>query len=533
MFITLTEDQQNAFSLVKTMLADDTIPAVTIKGSAGTGKTTLTKYIADFISTQTPLKIIAIAPTHKAKRVLSSMLNSTRFMSITCHTLASVLGKAPMHSYIGSSNFSGKSTQKLDTYDVIMIDEVSMISDSDIDTILNYACETERKVIMIGDDCQIPCPSQKLEKIGQNCCKPNSTAFDLIEIYTLTKIVRQAEGSPIITIATHIRDNINVELSLEQIISETGVPLSTFSIKQSELYEKFKIDIQNGLDARIIAYTNASVRSHNIRARLALGYKNNIEEGELLTGYKQVGYPDIYIENGTDYIVSNIHGAMKWVDDFRLTGKTITLTDISDKTHIERDVFFIDINNAGNVDFMIEFVKRAEKVNQPRSRTDDYRNYMKLKNKVVFLENIYKYKDHIISEHDFKTNHPLLFTHTTEVIDVKENGIYDTEITKKILNQYNEILDERLYDNKLISDSELLSDRYMIVSKDITYGYSITAHKTQGSTYDNVYVDDKDFKKVVCKWNYRLNAMENRHTERNQLRYVSYTRASRKLFILN
>ena len=69
----------------------------------------------------------------------------------------------------------------------------------------------------------------------------------------------------------------------------------------------------------------------------------------------------------------------------------------------------------------------------------------------------------------------------------------------------------------------------MIVEKDIYYGYAITCHKSQGSTYDNVYVDEEDFKKIVCRWNYKFKVLENRTKEYNQLKYVAYTRASNQL----
>mgnify|MGYP001604589881 FL=1 len=45
--IILSKDQNIAFNRVKEFFNDDENPAITIKGHAGTGKTTLMKYIIE------------------------------------------------------------------------------------------------------------------------------------------------------------------------------------------------------------------------------------------------------------------------------------------------------------------------------------------------------------------------------------------------------------------------------------------------------------------------------------------------------
>ena len=90
----------------------------------------------------------------------------------------------------------------------------------------------------------------------------------------------------------------------------------------------------------------------------------------------------------------------------------------------------------------------------------------------------------------------------------------------------------RIDDNKPFSDGEILADSFMVCEKDVFYGYAITAHKSQGSTYLNSYVDNNDFNKISNRWNYKFRMIENRFKERNQLLYVAYTRASKKLKIV-
>jgi hypothetical protein len=58
----------------------------------------------------------------------------------------------------------------------------------------------------------------------------------------------------------------------------------------------------------------------------------------------------------------------------------------------------------------------------------------------------------------------------------------------------------------------MLLEKVGEVNKDFDYGFAITVHKSQGSTYDNVFVDEQD-----------LNINRN-NTERNKLKYVAFSR---------
>lgn len=54
---------------------------------------------------------------------------------------------------------------------------------------------------------------------------------------------------------------------------------------------------------------------------------------------------------------------------------------------------------------------------------------------------------------------------------------------------------------------------------DVNFAYSITAHKSQGSTYDTVFLMEDDI-----DMNYNI-------VEKNRIKYTAYTRASRKVYI--
>jgi hypothetical protein len=530
----LTKDQSNAFERTKDLFSDDENPALVIAGSAGVGKTALTKYIVDHVLDTQRLSIVAVAPTHKARRVLSRKLNKDRFLEIPSLTVASILGKLREHTYIGSHKYSNGSKQKMDQFGCFILDEVSMVPDKDLEEIIDYICENDKKLILIGDNCQIPAPSQQLIKRDSVCYKPDSFAFEIQNLCELRTIVRQAIGSPIIQIATYLRDNLLEDLELSDVLHGCGVCATDICVSHDELYQMYLADFKKGIDVRIIAYTNAAVRSHNEHIRKELGYIDPLIVGDLLTGYDNVGWPVPLIENGTDYKVENIRTTSRFqIDRFcGLVGDLVDIVDVDDPTHVSRELFFIDIQHSANSRFMLELVCRAEKVNQRYSKKTDYKKYCALKNRAIFLEDVYKYSNKVLTETSLKQLHPLLFTKVAEVIDTQHSSIALSELTDKLEEQYGDIVEGRLIDNKPFADAEVFADQYMVVEKDIYYGYAVTSHKSQGSTYGNVYVDENDFKKISNKWNYRLHAVENRCKERNQLKYVAYTRASENLKIV-
>lgn len=533
--LTLTNDQNNTFSRVKAFFKDEDNPAIVISGSAGTGKTFVMRYIVDYIIDNHIGSIAAIAPTHKARRVLEKTLNTDRFLAIPSFTVASILGKMREHTYIGSHKYTSGSKQKMDRFSCFILDEVSMVGDKDLEEIIEYICNHDRKLILVGDKCQIPSPSQKLVRDGSICYKPDSTAFYIENLCTMREIVRQAADSIIIKIASYLRDHLRDDVSLRDILTSIDMDTNEILVTHDQAHEQFNKDWVGGLNTRIIAYTNAAVRSHNARIRRDLNISDKLlVEDELLTGYDNVGWPVPVIENGTDYKVLSIQPTRKHIIHgyAGLAGDLVDLVDVVDNTNISRKLFFINVRHSCNSAFMSEFVKRAERVNRRMSTKDDYRKYCQLKNRAIFLEDVYKYAGKIMTETDFRQNQPLLFTKVADVIDVKRKTIAVSELTQKLGDNYGDIIEGRLIDNKPFADAEVFADQYMVVEKDIYYGYALTAHKSQGSTYDSVYVDENDFNKICNKWNYKLRAVEQRFKERNQLKYVAYTRASSKLRII-
>lgn len=170
MNIELTNDQKHAVKLaVKTLMEPNSI--FQISGPGGSGKTTIAKRIArKLLESQTVVKIICCAPTHKACKVLRE--STKRFTQ----TIQAFLNMEIEYDEKGRAKYV-LSSPRLDTkkeeleYNLtrndvlsrtlIMIDEISMVSDEICDTILKYKEKYGFRVITLGDSAQLPPVNQE------------------------------------------------------------------------------------------------------------------------------------------------------------------------------------------------------------------------------------------------------------------------------------------------------------------------------------------------------------------------------------
>jgi energy-coupling factor transporter ATP-binding protein EcfA2 len=547
--ITLTPSQTAAFNEIVTLLK--THNAVLLQGSAGTGKTTLTKYITEHLYDFGTYSICAIAPTHKARRVINNVLNSAdTIIPITTFTIASALSKIREHSYVGTKLYGQSNVKKLSSYNLFIVDEVSMISDPDMRTLLNYVAAANKHALLIGDSNQIPCPNAGFyhppgETFIQKC---DSYVFSdpAIHKVVLTDIVRQAEGSPIIQLATFIRTHINEDIPMETVATAAEgnalIPLTAIHDRYCEMWAEAP-----RAPPRVIAYTNAAVRTHNleIRTRLHPDAEAPYIVGDIIMGYNSAGICDV-IENGQDYTVVRVTptAGYKVGEYVGLCGWMLDILpcDAEEGAVPIRGVFCINIYKAANKAYLNELIRRAQRVNDVGSHKTAWRAYDELKKPVIFIDDVYKYGGRIFTDTTLRETHPLLFTNVGELVRIGEGAggaaapvpeKIQSTLSTSIEKAYPGLIDERIEDlvGKRLSDSEQLADRYKAIDRDIFYGYAITAHKSQGSTYRGVIVDEPDFQKLVNKWNYRHGCLESRIREKNQLRYVAYTRARDSLVI--
>jgi len=416
---------------------EDTYLAL-LEGPAGTGKTWIMNKLVHYIRKVKHLRVVGVAMTHKARKVLHRSINQRSIIQIPTMTIASLLNKTRSHSYIGTNNYKSDGGNKIEQFDVFVIDEVSMISDNDYIEITNYALKRTKKILFIGDAHQIPHPTQRLELKEEYCQKAISMAFQLYLQYHLTEIVRQQEGNTLIDYYMKIYNNLEGDSSFKP-TKENGIEITddkaTFEMWIEKKYQRFRkhrvpslsetsVNISN---YRIIVYTNVSVSYYNKIVRRVLGYPaEKMIVGDFLMGYTNLGFPERIIENGQDYFVRKIEPTTNYVIKAlttfsNLVGYVVSIQEMDESAAKINEVFMPDIDDEHNYDVIMELYRLARLVNQKNSTKEDFRTYAILRNQMVFCENVFYFAGHIDKESSFKKTHPLLFTNTLETMTDDRN----------------------------------------------------------------------------------------------------------------
>lgn len=512
----LTSQQLEIFTSVFKFIDDKQRQRLilTITGSAGTGKTTLTKFIVDYIQSKN-LRVVGVAPTHKAKNVLKNSLNRKRVMPIKVYTVASIIGKIRNHSYVGTHRYTESGYKPIDGSYILILDEISMVSNRDLQKIIDeYKC----RIICIGDQYQLPVieNNSSFSKSSRNFAFQGDNV-NVYEICRLTEIIRHRGNTEILDVVQYIRDHMYVVNDLTEIIPQS---------KDFESFNSFN-DFKPSINNRLLSFTNNTVNELNRKVREYYEYTDKFYQGELLTAYATVGFPNPIIENGMDYIIEkcSIVNNMKIETFTNLCGYQLLLSGTDSL------IFIPNINDENNYEFFMELIARAERVNQPHSKKEDFQQYFQLKNNAIFGDDVYKYKGNIYSGKDFKIEFPYMFKYVCDYVDPLTNTILnvikkDSDVMSSINDDIPEyILTDRINDNKPIVEGEMFCDRFCVVEKDIDYGYALTIHKSQGSTYDNVMIYNGDFDRMPTN-------SKDKILFQNQLKYVACTRPCKTLSLI-
>ena len=558
--IALTPDQNKAHREITAFFTTPITVAQStylhlLTGGAGSGKTTLTKELIKS-ARKSGLQVLLVAPTHKARRVLHNIVNTHTFLRTPTTTVASLLGKVRAHSFVGTHNYKKEADSKMGVYDVVFIDEVSMITEEDYLDICKLAQVYRKKVLLIGDEAQIPHPASQYIKdpTGHYLEKAISPAFSLPYVSALTSTKRTSEQS-LVALYDAVRRDIGSDVRFTKYADSISNNVLTLT-DQADVFsgyieEQFK---RNQATNKVICYTNNAVKRYNTLVRQSLGY-GPLQTGEMLMGYTNIGTggAEFLIENGQDYLVMSVKSV--WDHNLCANDKTfeglsgimikikpyvasgaVTAPAAASSSDTSAGIFLPDLDEENNVAVLSELVSLAQRVNTKGSKPIDYRHYMSLKTQLFFMEHVYQYGEGIYNESNFKTQHPLLFTRMADHVSVGEAGsrsIIKNETTDRITSIYGAILHERLGDTKEISANEELADMYQILEKDFDYGYAITAHKSQGSTYDRVFIDEANFGSLADGWSAVQKLPIRRLGERDRLKYVAVTRARSHVYILN
>lgn len=463
----LTEDQAKAASELIGFIGSpwsDTDFIHALIGAGGVGKTYTLKYVIENCKYSYSC-IAAAAPTHKACRVLTTSLN--RIIKAT--TIQSMFG---FRLDVNIENFDPenpafnpigrvKLTDPSYNYKVLIVDEASMLNVKLVKYIVSKCKNARIKIIFVGDSSQLPPVNEK-----------KSTAFIIAsKVNHLTQIVRQEDDNPIREILSILRKDIDNRTykfleyicKNRQAINEVGKGYTVCN----------PTDFQNLIN----------INFHDEC------YTTDVDM------YKIIAYTNAKVKYWNDFIRNNI-----------------ILN--SDKGIITKNDLIMSYSTIVD-DFNSEIMINSEE-------------YI-IKDIGDWIDTDFGFKSFMVK---FQAVHGGYVTPQLCVIDHTDK--YTIQLYYKKLNNLIEAAKEdktkwkdyfRFKRKYLLATNILDSMGYIKVSRDLDYGFALTSHKSQGSTYKTVFVDVNDI--VFDKYGHP-------YTNQDELLrrlYVACSRASNNLIL--
>lgn len=292
--ITLTPAQQEIFDTVTYNIHNlNRRYDCVIQGYAGTGKsTTISRIIRELSDGYT---VAVTSPTHKANHVLRNMLADAK---VDCLGTDADVQVMTIHSFLGLKLVQKKDQQVLELdphspnvnkmFDVLIVDEASMISTDLYMHIIQQASRIRRGIIFLGDDCQLPPVEPEREDAVVSC------SFAHGELHALTEVLRQALDNPVIALATEVRQCIGTGVDAMKFLRSVKDGDNIMRVKDKfEIIESYYAMLLDGTETvkdifnntykyKILSYTNRVVDEYNrlIRSLVILDAPQELMEGE-------------------------------------------------------------------------------------------------------------------------------------------------------------------------------------------------------------------------------------------------------------
>lgn len=232
----------------------DRSAVITLAGYAGTGKTYLLRSLLTELADR-GWRVLLTAPTHQALAVARTGLPG----DIEAMTIHAALGLSVRENDDGSTAVTARARAKIRGYDLVVVDEASMVGQDLYQSLMR---ERVCAVLFVGDPGQLP-------PIGER----ESPAFsEVSRRVVLTDIVRQAEGSTLITIAHVIRQDAENgrRVSLETIRTHAERQAQIQSGSVHTITELVTDARRSGFEAVALTYRNEDVDRINAGVHRAL-----------------------------------------------------------------------------------------------------------------------------------------------------------------------------------------------------------------------------------------------------------------------
>ena len=438
-------------------------------GAAGTGKTFLVRAL--LLNSTLSYSLIGLsAPTHKACRVLGE---SIHISGIKVNTIQSDLGLRLNFDIDkfdpNNPPFDPKGKIKIGNYKLYIVDEASMIN-SRLCMFLEKTCVSNKcKIIFIGDNSQ-------LAPVGEKY----SSAFRNIKSYSLKQIVRQGEDNPVSYLLELLRYDINhktykflnhIQRFKEQFNADytKGYQVCDANTFNQTVYNNFNDEeLTRNVDyAKVISYTNLNVSSWNKFIRnsiIADSDKSILTKNDLIISYVTIvnEFNDCVIKNSEEYIINDIQN----FTDSRY-----------DKNGLKGFLVKFQAIHGGDITTPLFVI----------DHTDSYtvQRYVQINNSMIEAAK----------------------TARANIRNEKWKSYFS-------FKEY-----------CLLMVNILSPDGKIITSRSLDYGFALTSHKSQGSTFDTALVDVNDI--VFDKYGQPYTDAE----EVNRRLYVACSRCKNKLYL--
>ena len=438
-------------------------------GAAGTGKTFLVRAL--LLNSTLSYSLIGLsAPTHKACRVLGE---SIHISGIKVNTIQSDLGLRLNFDIDkfdpNNPPFDPKGKIKIGNYKLYIVDEASMIN-SRLCMFLEKTCVSNKcKIIFIGDNSQ-------LAPVGEKY----SSAFRNIKSYSLKQIVRQGDDNPVSYLLDLLRYDINhktykflnyIQRFKEQFNADytKGYQVCDANTFNQTVYNNFNDEeLTRNVDyAKVISYTNLNVSSWNKFIRnsiIADSDKSILTKNDLIISYVTIvnEFNDCVIKNSEEYIINDIQN----FTDSRY-----------DKNGLKGFLVKFQAIHGGDITTPLFVI----------DHTDSYtvQRYVQINNSMIEAAK----------------------TARANIRNEKWKSYF-------AFKEY-----------CLLMVNILSPDGKIITSRSLDYGFALTSHKSQGSTFDTALVDVNDI--VFDKYGQPYADAE----EVNRRLYVACSRCKNKLYL--
>lgn len=469
-----------------------------LEGKAGTGKTTLIEEaISDAINNGK--KVIVGALSHKAKRVLSEKLNKRyKKGQISSGTIAGLLGMKldpETQEFIKDYDNPYADDAPVESADVIIIDEASMVDEGAIWTIMDSK-RRNAKVIFLGDRGQLP-------------------PIRSIQSYILLLNENKPEG-------------------YKEVVSELK------SLKDQKMNGSTKMGLVHKLVSK---YKFDDLISGAFESKNKASLTERVRQGE---DSPILPFADYYWNNSEqeDSVVRPVP-EKKMKDSLTDKGNLVFAESFDDAFDSISQVFKKAVND-----------KNLDAIKIVTFRNATRQNYNKKIRKEVFGDEAEKFEkgDFIMFQNAFSVSKDVAFSNSDEfsiksvdkteylgyevynlgvdyVNDDKAKGItteYFKVLSNKDKDRFAEDVDVRMKEAAKEKDPSQRRGKFKAAYKfketfaDVDYSYAITSHKSQGSGYGVSVVDVEDISSVTM----------NTSKTKSRSNYTAITRAINTALII-